>query len=52
MGQQSPGSYITKDKAVYWDGANDKGEKVSSGVYFYQLEVGRKNLVRKMVIMK
>jgi hypothetical protein len=52
LGQKLPGSYITKDKAVYWDGTNDKGEKVSSGLYFYQLEVGRKNLVRKMVIMK
>ncbi|MBC8234643.1 choice-of-anchor D domain-containing protein, partial [bacterium] len=52
LGQQLPGSYITKDKAVYWDGANDKGEKVSSGVYFYQLKAGEKSLVRKMVIMK
>jgi hypothetical protein len=52
LGQQLPGSYITKDKAVYWDGANDRGEKVSSGVYFYQLQAGEKNLVRKMVILK
>jgi hypothetical protein len=52
LGQQLPGSYITKDDAAYWDGTNDKGEKVSSGVYFYQLKVGRENLVRKMVIIK
>jgi hypothetical protein len=52
LGQQLPGSYITKDKAVYWDGVNEKGEKVSSGVYFYQLKAGEKSLVRKMVILK
>jgi len=52
LGLQMPGSYIAKDKAVYWDGANDSGEKVSSGVYFYQLKAGEKSLVRKMVIMK
>jgi hypothetical protein len=52
LGQQLPGSYITKDKAVYWDGTNDTGEKVSSGVYFYQLKAGEKSLVKKMVIMK
>jgi hypothetical protein len=52
LGRQSSGSYITRDKAVYWDGANDRGEKVSSGVYFYQLKAGEKSLVRKMVIMK
>jgi len=52
LGQQIPGSYITKDKAAYWDGANAKGEKVSSGVYFYQLKAGEKSFVRKMVIIK
>ena len=52
LGQQLPGSYITKDKAVYWDGTNDEGEKVSSGVYFYQLKAGKESFVRKMVIMK
>jgi hypothetical protein len=52
LGQQLPGSYITKHKAAYWDGTNGKGEKVSSGVYFYQLKAGGKSLVRKMVIIK
>ena len=26
--------YIDKSRAAYWDGRNDLGEKVSSGVYF------------------
>ncbi len=53
LGQQPPGSYIAKDKAVYWDGANETGEKVSSGIYFYQLRAGETNsLVKKLVIIK
>lgn len=53
LGQQPPGSYIAKDKAVYWDGANETGEKASSGVYFYQLRAGEtSSLVKKLVIIK
>ena len=25
------GEYTTRDSAVYWDGANDKGEPVANG---------------------
>jgi SagB-type dehydrogenase family enzyme len=32
--RKTPGEYILR-----WDGLNDKGERVASGVYFYQLEV-------------
>ena len=35
-----------------WDGRNGQGEKVSSGVYFYQLRVGDFNQTKKMVLMK
>jgi hypothetical protein len=52
VGKQSPGNYVTREKAAYWDGLNNKGEKVTSGVYFYQLLAGKNNLVRKMVILK
>ncbi|MCD4817777.1 MAG: right-handed parallel beta-helix repeat-containing protein [Candidatus Cloacimonetes bacterium] len=38
---------------VVWDGKNDKGKPVSSGVYFYQLKVGAKFIQsRKMILMK
>ncbi len=57
--KQSAGSYITKDKAVSWDGRNSVGELVSSGVYFYMLRVrplsgtgGDFVATRKMVILK
>ncbi|HNX01286.1 MAG TPA: FlgD immunoglobulin-like domain containing protein, partial [Candidatus Cloacimonadota bacterium] len=35
-----------------WDGLNENGGKVSSGVYFYRLDTAKDHLVRKMVLMK
>ena len=37
---------------VRWDGKNDSGERVSSGVYFYRLTAGEKSFVKKMVLLK
>jgi flagellar hook assembly protein FlgD len=39
---------------VRWDGRDNSGEAVSSGVYFYRLRVtdGDEQLVRKMVLVK
>jgi predicted outer membrane repeat protein len=60
LGVQSPGVYITKQTAAYWNGRDDAGEKVASGVYFYILQVEYSNkdgaskfrAIRKMAIMK
>jgi len=52
FGNQQAGGYVTKDKAAYWNGRNDCGEHVSSGLYFYQLKAGEFSAIRKMVIMK
>lgn len=35
-----------------WDGTNDRGELVGSGVYFYRLRVGADTMTRKMVLLK
>lgn len=35
-----------------WDGTDDRGNAVSSGVYFYRLTVGNHSLARKMVYVK
>jgi hypothetical protein len=52
VGRQEAGFYISKDRAAYWDGRNQWGESVSSGVYFYTLESGQFVATRKMVILK
>jgi flagellar hook assembly protein FlgD len=43
---------VTKGKAVYWDGRNDKGESLSSGTYFYQISAGIYEATRKMIVLK
>ena len=52
MGYQAAGVYTSKDRAAYWDGRNDAGEKVASGVYFYNLQAGRFAATRRMLIVK
>jgi hypothetical protein len=52
IGHQSAAVYESKDKAIYWDGRNNFGERVSSGVYFYHLQAGDYSATRKMVILK
>lgn len=37
---------------VLWNGTNAAGNAVGSGVYYYRLEVGKKVLTRKMVILR
>ena len=38
LGQLPTGVYQDKDRAAYWDGKNEQGESVASGVYFYTLK--------------
>ena len=53
LGFQQAGYYIGKARAAYWDGRNDLGERLASGVYFYQLNTGESSeIIRKMVIRK
>ena len=52
LGYQQAGYYTERAKAAYWDGRNNLGESVGSGVYFYQLEAGNFSATRKMLILK
>jgi hypothetical protein len=52
LGQKPAEHYITKDKAAYWDGRNAIGERVASGIYFYQIQAGKFNDTKRMVILK
>ena len=61
LGHQPAGTYQQRSRAAYWDGKNEVGESVASGVYFYTLstESTRDSVTandftatRKMLIMK
>ena len=52
LGYQSAGFYKSRGRAAYWDGRNETGESVASGIYFYQLETGGYTDLRRMVILK
>ncbi|HID30833.1 MAG TPA: T9SS type A sorting domain-containing protein, partial [Desulfobacterales bacterium] len=52
LGNQPAGSYLNRQKAVYWDGRNDLGEPVSSGVYFYVLVTGDFRTTRRMSVVR
>ena len=45
--QTLPGYHVVK-----WDGTNDKGMSVSTGMYFYTLQTGTHNAMRKMLFLK
>ena len=50
LGHQPAGIY--QSRAAYWDGRNQVGEFVASGVYFYTLSAGDFTATRKMLIRK
>ncbi|MDE0013667.1 MAG: T9SS type A sorting domain-containing protein, partial [Candidatus Poribacteria bacterium] len=52
LGHQQEGYYTGRGSAAYWDGKNDMGEHVASGIYFYQLQADNMSFLRKMVILK
>ena len=52
VGHQAAGTYRTQSRAVHWDGRNQLGESVASGVYFYSLTAGEFTGTRRMLIIK
>ena len=52
LGFQSAGFYNSQGRAAYWDGRNALGERVASGIYFYQLTTPSFQQTRRLVIVK
>jgi hypothetical protein len=45
--QQGPGNY-----SIIWDGLNENGHHVSSGIYFYKLSTEKETLTKRMLLLK
>ncbi len=52
LGLKPAGFYVDRQKAAYWDGRNEAGEHVASGVYFYSIKAGNLITTRKMVVAR
>ena len=52
LGHQVTGMYQNRSRAAYWNGKNEFGEPVASGLYFYTLTAGDFTATRKMLIRK
>ena len=52
IGHKPVGLYLDQEKAAYWNGENELGETVASGLYFYTLTAGKFTATRKMLIRK
>ena len=52
VGHQAAGMYRSRSRAAYWNGRNQLGESVASGLYFYTLTAGEFSATRRMLILK
>ena len=52
LGRREPGLYVDRDRAIYWDGKNETGEEITSGIYFYSITAGEFSATRKMIVKK
>ena len=52
LGEKTVGRYRGADRAAYWNGVNEQGESVASGVYVYEFRAGDFREAHRMVIRK
>ncbi len=52
LGGLPEGRYTVEGRAAYWDGCNETGERVSSGVYFYTLIADDHAITRRLVVLR
>ena len=51
-GTQATGYYLNRSKAAYWNGKNEFGEHVASGVYIYELTTPTFKQTKRLVVVK
>jgi hypothetical protein len=52
LGYRQAGYYLDRDKGVYWDGKNEAGEQIASGVYFYTIQAGEFTAAKKSIVTR
>jgi len=52
LGYRPPGFYLSHSKALLWDGRNEKGERVSSGIYLYEMRADGFRERRRMILVR
>ena len=52
VGWQRAGDYTSRDRSVYWNGRNEFGEQMASGVYYYTINAGDFLSTSKMLLLK
>ena len=56
LGQQvrrfNLGSKLAGAHTLEWDGTDGSGKQVASGMYFYQLQVGKTRMAKKMIAVQ
>ncbi len=52
LGRRAEGYHTGAADAAYWDGRNELGEQVASGVYVYEMRAGEHRALRRMALMK
>ena len=51
-GHQVSGYYLNRDQAAHWDGKNEFGEQVASGVYICELTTPTFKQMKRLVVVK
>jgi flagellar hook assembly protein FlgD len=49
---QEPAYRTAGRHTARWDGRDDQGRRVATGVYFYRLQTGDRTLSRKLVVVE
>jgi hypothetical protein len=52
LGYREAGFYNRRDNSAHWDGRNEMGEEVASGIYFCTIRAGGFSGTRKMTVIR